>query len=321
MKTVLITGATGFIGSHLVDKLLERGVQVRTLARPGGGSSKITNANLEVFPAPLTTQGVTAAAKGCDVVFHLAGITRATTPEEFLWANAEGTRAVAVGAQRNGSRLVYVSSLAAAGTGTPEYPRRVTDPPDPITPYGRSKLEGEVRVRETPDLAWSIVRPPAVYGPRDKDFLFAFQAAQRGVFPILGNPERAYTMVFVDDLVEAIIACGERSEAIGQTYFVGHSDPVSYNSILKTLALLLAREYRPIHLPNAVLEIAAGVGEMARFFGRVGLINRSRQKDLQAPGWVCDVTDIERELGFKCETALDQGFARTLEWYKSEKWL
>jgi nucleoside-diphosphate-sugar epimerase len=321
MKSVLVTGSTGFIGSHLVERLLERGVQVRTLARPGGGSSRTSHANLEVFRAPLTVQGVTDAAKGCDVVFHLAGITRASTPEEFLWANAEGTRAAAVGAQKNGSRLVYVSSLAAAGTGTPEQPRRVSDTPEPITSYGQSKLEGEVRVRETSSLDWCIVRPPGVYGPRDKDFLFVFQAAQRGFFPILGNPNRAYTLVYVDDLVNAIISCGERPEATGKTYFVGHHDPVPYNSILKILALLMGREYRPITLPNAVLEIAAGAGEMGRIFGQVGLINRSRQKDLQAPGWVCDVTDIERDLGFKCETALVKGFTQTLEWYKREKWL
>jgi nucleoside-diphosphate-sugar epimerase len=307
---VLITGATGFIGSHLVDTLLAKGEKVRVLARPNGGKPK-PRENLEVFQA----------ATGCAVVYHLAGITRASSEAEFMWANAEGTRVAAVGAAKAGARLVYVSSLAAAGTGTIESPRQVSDLPAPITMYGQSKLEGELRVQETPKLEWCILRPPGVYGERDKDFLFAFQAANRGFFSILGNPKRAYTLVYVHDLIEAILACGEHRNAVSKTFFAGNKVPVSYTEILETLAKLFVKPFNPIKLPNGLLEVAANAGELGRFFGQVGLINKSRQRDLQAVGWVCDVSAIETDLGVSAKTNLETGFARTLEWYKASKLL
>lgn len=320
MNKVLITGSTGFIGSHLVDKLLEMGQEVRVLTRTVSKKTGLPKRDgLEHFVSDLTTKGMTKAAKDCSVVYHLGGITRASSEAEFMWANAEGTRAAAVGAVRNGARLVYVSSLAAAGVGTLQNPRKVEWNPMPITAYGRSKLEGEVRVLETDNLEWCIVRPPGVYGERDKDFLFAFQAAKNGFFPVLGNPERAYTLVYVHDLVSAILACGTHAGAVGKTYFAGHPEPVSYLTILETLAKLFNKPFNPINLPNGLLEVAAGAGELGRFFGQVGLINRSREKDLKAAGWVCDVSDLERDLGVKCETPLEAGFAKTLEWYKANK--
>ena len=323
MKTVLVTGATGFIGSHLVEHLLGLGQRVRVLTRPNSAAKNALgdHPNLERFPAPLTTDGLTRAAADCAVVYHLAGITRASSEAEFLWVNAEGTRAAAVGAQRSNARLVYVSSLAAAGTGTPDATRRVTDAPAPITAYGRSKLAGEVRVRETDSLEFAIIRPPGVYGERDTDFLFAFQAAKYGLFPVLGNPDRAYTLVYASDLVRSIVACGEQPAALGNTYFAGNAQPVAWKTILETIAEVSGKSYKPLMLPDLALEIAASAGELGKIFGRPGLINRSRQADLQAPGWVCDVTDAERDLGVICDTPLQSGFAKIFDWYKQHRWL
>lgn len=337
----LVTGSSGFIGRHVVRALLERGYTVRTLRRPTSASPRpaqsvrwpwvVPQAPSEPEPGPvevvrgdLSPDDVTSAAEGASIVFHVAGLTRAATDAEFMWANAEGTRAAALGAARAGARLVYVSSLAAAGPGTPEKPRTESDPCEPITPYGRSKLEGEKRVFEVAGmlpLEYSIIRPPGVYGPGDKDFLFAFQAARLGLFPILGDPNRAYTLVHVLDLVRGIIAAGEHPNATGKTYFLGYPESVRWDAILETLAKLFDKPYRPLPLPNAALEVAAQLGEAGKAFGRVGLINKSRQRDLSAPGWVCDSSAIERDLGVNATTALEPGFRATAEWYKNARWI
>lgn len=160
-----------------------------------------------------------------------------------------------------------------------------------------------------------------MYGPGDKDFLFAFQAAKLGVFPILGDPNRAYTLVHVTDLVRAIIAVGENPNANGKTYFLGHPEPVRWGAILETLAVLFDKPYRPLPLPNAVLEVAAQLGQAGQAFGRVGLINKSRQRDLSAPGWVCDSSAIARELDVHATTAITSGFKATAEWYRDARWI
>ena len=315
---VLVTGSSGFIGKHLLRELLERGNSVRVLARPG---SKLEVAHgVDQVPGRLEEYDVASAAEGCGIVYHLAGLTRAANESEFLLANAVGTHEAARGARAVGARFVYVSSQAAAGTGTLERPRRAEDEPQPLSPYGKSKLEGERLTRKVLGLEHVIIRPSGVYGPGDKDFLFAFQAAAKGFFPVLGNPARGITLIHVRDLVQAIILAGAHAGASGHTYFAGHPKPTTWAGILEAAGKSVGREVRFVQIPNAVLWAAANTGELAGILGRVGLINRSRALELTAEGWVCDVGPLEG-LGWKANTDLEAGFLETADWYRSQNML
>jgi nucleoside-diphosphate-sugar epimerase len=315
---VLVTGSSGFIGKHLLRELLRRGNSVRVLARP---ESKLENTDgVSSVAGRLEEYDVASAAEGCSVVYHLAGLTRAPNESEFTLANAVGTHEAARGARTAGARFVYVSSQAAAGTGTLERPRKASDEPQPLSPYGRSKLEGERLMRKVVGLEHVIVRPSGVYGPGDKDFLFAFQAAARGFFPVLGNPARGITLIHVRDLVNAIILAGEHEGAIGNTYFAGHPKPTTWAGILEAAGKSVGREPRFVQIPNAVLWAAANTGELAGIVGRVGLVNRSRALELTAEGWVCDVAPLE-QLGWKASMDLEPGFSETADWYRIQKML
>ena len=291
---------------------------VRVLARPG---SKLKNTDgVTQISGRLEEYDVAAAAEGCAVVYHLAGLTRAPNESEFLLANAVGTHEAARGARAAGARFVYVSSQAAAGTGTLEHPRQASDEPQPLSLYGKSKLEGERLTRKVAGLEHVIVRPSGVYGPGDQDFLFAFQAAAKGFFPVLGNPSRGITLIHVRDLVNAIILVGEHAGAIGNTYFSGHPNPTTWTGILEVAGKSVGREPRFVQIPNAALWAAATTGELAGIVGRVGLINRSRALELTAEGWVCDVTPLEG-LGWKAKVDLEAGFLETADWYRAQKLL
>ena len=315
---VLVTGSSGFIGKHLLRELLKHGHSVCVLARPG---SKIENTDGVIkIPGRLEEYDVAAAAEGCSVVYHLAGLTRAPNDSEFTLANAVGTHEAARGTRAAGAKFVYISSQAAAGTGTLDQLRKASDEPKPLSPYGKSKLEGERLTRKVAGLEHVIVRPSGVYGPGDKDFLFAFQAAAKGFFPVLGNPARGITLIHVRDLVDAIILAGEHAGANGNTYFAGHPKPTTWAGILEAAGKSVGREPRFVQIPNAVLWLAANIGELAGIVGRVGLVNRSRALELTAEGWVCDVTPLE-ELGWKASVDLESGFLETANWYRSQKML
>ena len=298
--------------------LNERGHRVLALARPGGGR---TPEGATPAPGALIARDVARAAEGANVIIHLAGLTRAPSEAAFMAANAVATHQVALGAREAGARLVYVSSLAASGPGTLEKPRRESDPARPITPYGRSKLEGERRVAQTPNLNWSIIRPAGVYGPGDRDFLFGFQAAKYGLFPVLGNPRRAYTLIHVEDVCRAIIAAAFDPRATHEVFFSGFGAPVGWLDVLAEIGRAVGRESRPLRLPNAVLWSAAALGETAGLIGRVGLINFSRARDLTAPGWVCDVSKLRDTLGVSASISPREGFAGTAQWYRERGWL
>jgi len=318
-RSVSITGATGFLGYHLAQAFQRAGWQVRACVRPG--TVKPLPEGVTAVQTPLASAWLEQAFAGVDLVVHAAAAIRAPTEVAFTAANVEGTRAVVEAANAVGARLLHISSLAAIGPAPAAAPAREDDVPHPINGYGRSKLAAEHVVRATARTPWTIVRPSAVYGPRDRGFLPLFRMARRGLFLYAAPALTAFTFVYVDDLVDAILRAASEDRAIGETFFVGYPDPVTTENLLRTIAEAEGKSYRPRVVAPVLLDVAAAAGELAWRLGRQPLVDRGRLAELRSGGFVCGVDRIRNALGFVARTSLRDGIERTARWYREHDWL
>lgn len=317
--TAAITGATGFIGRHVAADLCARGVAVRAIVRPESRHQAPPGST--VVRAPLDADALRDAFSGVDAVVHLAGVVAAVDARTFAVVNAGGTRAVATAARDAGARLVHVSSLAAAGPASRSAPHREDAAPHPVTPYGVSKLDSERIVKGTEGLRSLILRPGVVYGPTDRAVFPLFQAAMRGVLPLVGRPDAAYTFIYVDDVVRTIVAAVEKTDAAG-TVFVGHAAPVSSMDLLDAIQAAIGRRARVIPVPMPLTHLAAASADLAgRILRKPMPLNLWRYAELAAEGFVCRVDRMRDELGVTAEVNLRDGMARTAAWYREAGWL
>jgi nucleoside-diphosphate-sugar epimerase len=322
-RSVSLTGATGFVGSHLADAFTREGWHVRAVVRsavPSGRHELLASA-VERVVAPLAPGALSQAFNGSELVVHCAGIVRAPSESAFAAVNVEGTRAAVAAANHAGARFVHISSLAAGGAAPASRPRRESDPDAPVNAYGRSKLASERVVRAEAAVPWTILRPCAVYGPRDRGFLPLFQAARRGMF--LSPTSRAipFTLIDVRDLARAVVAAAAADAAAGQTFYVGHPQPQTTDDILATLAAVFDRPGRRWTIPRPLVYCAARLGDLAWRFDRRFVIDSSRYRELYSEGFVCSSGAIRERLGFVAETSLHEGFSHARSWYEEAGWL
>jgi len=323
---VLITGATGFVGSQLVEALAARGVPIRALVRRPDRARRLAELGAEQVPGDLGDEAALArAVEGTSVVFHLAAATRARSAREYEEANAAGTRRLMEAvraARRPPRRVVYLSSLAAAGPSTDGRPVAPGDPPRPLTAYGRSKLAGEEACLAAADAVEVVVlRAPAVYGPRDRDLLAFFRLAARGLVPVPAGPERRIQLLHVADLAEALVS-GATSPGAAGIYHVADSRPYAWSEVARLVARAVGREARLVRLPPAAFAAAAAVSEWAAALaGRATIFNRDKARELLAPGWLCETETARRDLGFEARIPLPQGLTETAAWYRAQGWL
>jgi nucleoside-diphosphate-sugar epimerase len=325
---VLLTGANGFVGSHILDQLLAGGIATAVLLRPGSDRSLIAAhlARLEVRTGSIgDPPSLDAALRDATHVIHCAGCTKALHASEFFDANQAGTRNVvdAVNRREGGiRRLVHISSLAAAGPAPRERPARETDPPHPVSAYGRSKLAGEREVREACRADAVILRPPAVYGPRDTAFLPLFKAVRGHLLPLFGGGRLALSLVYVRDLAAAAVACLDHPAAPGKTFYVASPEVVTSRELAAAIARQLPAWTVPLPLPTAALwPLCVLQGAFSRVTRRPAVLSRQKYAELRAPGWVCDPGWLRHELGFACATGLAAGVAGTLAGYRGQGWL
>jgi dihydroflavonol-4-reductase len=323
---VLLTGASGFVGSHILDALRARNLPVAVLLR-STSSQEFLRAHLnqvELRQGSITNpESLTAALRDVTHVIHCAGCTRARNNAEFFEINQLGTRNL-VEALTNLSavqRLLHISSLAVTGPATRERPARETDPPRPISAYGKSKLAAEEEINARCRVPYTILRPPAVYGPRDNGFLPMFKAVRNHLLP-KPSARQYLSLVYARDLAEATVECLLHPAAPGKIYFVSNKQTVTAQEMAKQIALQMGQWTSPCPMPAAMLwPMCFGQEIFSRVTGKPVLLNLQKYAELRAPGWVCDPSLLQKETGCECATALSTGIRATLEWYREHQWL
>jgi nucleoside-diphosphate-sugar epimerase len=326
MLNTLVTGANGFLGSWLVRALTARGHPVACLLRPRSDVSGLVGLEYERVEGDVTdASSLTRAVEGRDVVFHLAGIRRAATREDFLRVNAEGTRLLCEALVATGTRprLVLAGSLGASGPSTRERPRLEEDPFQPAEWYGESKAEAErIAFSYADRLPVTVARPPRILGPRDHENLLLFKLVARGIRLKLGGGPRPLTMVDVEDVVDLLLLLAEREEALGQAFFVGHPQPLTLEEIQDIAAEALGVKPRTVCLSPGVLTALASVADgVTRLTGRRLPLNRKFARQLLVPAWTCSSAKAERLLGFRATRDLGDSIRRSAHWYKEHGWL
>lgn len=324
IRSCFVTGGTGFIGSHLVDHLLSGGSEVRCLVRDRRRLRWLQGKPVFLLEGDLRSSEVLKeGAAGVDAVFHLAGLTAARNREEYFSVNVDGCVSAArscLSASPPPGVFLFMSSLAAIGPVRTGKPMDRGREPRPVTDYGRSKLEAERQLAEMEGLPVVVIRPPAVYGPRDREVFPLFRLAAKGVVPIF-NPEARLNLIHVEDLAKGLIAAGSRGIP-GETYFLAHPETVIGSRLPELMGEALGRKVRGFRIPGAMLKTAAAVSEMwGVLSGRMPVFNRGKVKELTAPGWVCDLEKSEKDLGFNATIGAVEGFRKTVLWYREQGWM
>jgi nucleoside-diphosphate-sugar epimerase len=324
---VLVTGGTGFIGSHLVEALLARGDEVRCLvrdARRGGWLAGLDRIDVRLgdLSDPVRLR---AEVAGLDRIYHLAGLVKARSAEEFFEVNAGGTgnlvRACAE-ASPPPRRLIHLSSLAVLGPKATPVPAMEGDSPRPVSAYGRSKLEGERRVLAAQArLRVTVLRPPIVYGPRDRGVRTFARWVARGILPIPAGPPRHLSVCHVDDVVGALLAAGEGDIASGEVFHLASQRNVTWEEVGGAFAEALGVRPRTVRVPVSIVLGLGALAELwARATGRPAILSRGKVREAVGH-WVCDPSKVQRVLGIVSWVELKLGVQRTVTWYREAGWL
>jgi nucleoside-diphosphate-sugar epimerase len=317
----LVTGGTGFIGSHLTESLLRQGFEVTCLVRDKSRLRNLTGIDVPLIEADCELfDSLEAIGSDYHYIFHLAGLTKAPSAEAFYSANALAVENLVKICLKKGmplKRFVYVSSLAAVGPSCDGTPLSECCLPRPVSDYGRSKLRGEQVVYSVKEeMPVTIIRPPAVYGPRDRDMYVLFKMIKLGISVYWGRCQ--YSFIYIDDLINGIIRSALHEKAEGEILFLSDGNIYTNSQVTEAIANAVGCNPVRLRMPRFLMGAIAFALEKA---GDTGIVNPDKIRELKQEQWICYNKKACELIGFVPKIDLWEGAQWTANWYRKERWL
>lgn len=323
----LVTGASGFVGSHMVDYLLSKNMNVKVLTRKGSKLKWFDNSKVEVYDCGFYDEsGLKEAVKDCHYIFHIGGVIKAKNTQGYFEGNQQVTRNLLNAvkeASKSLKRFVFVSSQAAVGPSPTISPIDETWECKPLTDYGRSKLAAEKEVlKEIGNIPLTVCRPPVVYGPRDPEVLLFFKTIKGGLHPLIGFSEKYVSIIHVRDLVEGIYLAALSEKALNQIYFISSDNFYGWNELGKISAELLNKKVIRLRIPEFIVFIVAGISQFLSYFKKEAtILNLEKANEMVQKYWICSNEKAKRDFKFKPLIDIREGFKETIKWYIDQGWL
>jgi dihydroflavonol-4-reductase len=326
VSQVLVTGGTGFVGSHLVERLLAEGYAVTCLVRDLRKPGWLEGLPVRFVEGDCTQPATLAAAvQGVSTVFHCAGLTKARKVSDYYEVNQFGTKHLLEACLCHNpglEKFILVSSQAAAGPSLDGRPVAEGDRPHPVSDYGRSKLLAETEVLGYRDrFPVLILRPPCVYGPRDTDVFQLFRWARRGLAIEISGGDRYLNLCYVADLAAALLIAASRPTRSGSIYFVAERKSYSWSEFGALLLSTVGVPGRTVTIPYRAAYLLGLASEIGSLFTRKpALTSRQKVREAAQRNWLCNVGKIENDLRFRAEYPLQKGLELTWQWYRQNNW-
>jgi nucleoside-diphosphate-sugar epimerase len=327
LRKILVTGPNGFIGSHICETLVGSGLQVRAMVRHTSDLSNLKEVDVELVYGDLNDyDSLKKAIDGVSAIVNNGGLTKTLDPSMFFEVNARGTGNILKAAYEINPRLekfVQVSSTAACGPSDSMTPINEKDSPRPITEYGRSKLEGERAVLDFKDkFPVVILRPSAVYGPRDGEMLSFFKMIKYGLKPTFGTGECYINFTFVRDFARAVVKTLETDVDSGEVFFITEKKRYSYSEAGDIISEIMGKRALDIHIPRSIVDIAGWISEnIAQRRNKAVIFTRDKANEISQKYWLVDSGKSESQLGFAAPTSFREGALETVKWYRENGWL
>ena len=327
-QIAIVTGANGFVGSHLVDYLLTKDFEVRCIVRKSSNLRWLKNKNVIIFDCGLFNKdGIRKAFNGANYIFHVAGVVKAKNEAGYFRGNVEATKVlleVAEEFKENIKKFLIVSSQTVSGPSS-SINNPVNEETDckPLTTYARSKLKQEqVTLAFKEIFPVTICRAPAIYGERDTEIFIYFQVFNRGLTTMIGFDKKELSLLHVADLVEGLYLAAISDKANGEIYFISSEKFYTWDEVGKITSKVLNKKAFRIRLPHfIVFTVAAFAQFFAMFSSKPATLNIEKAKDLTQRYWTCDTSKAIRDLGYSQKISIEEGIKRTCDWYKQMKWI